>query len=122
MSTFITYRSINTSQLAYELGQTFGGIHTLRVVGPEPNGKTLVDAPNTNQADLESAIASHVANPSWVHPNPPPLSDAELQDAEVPVQLTQLRNKARAVYAGTDTFTAAQSQKILAALVLRATR
>lgn len=47
---------------------------------------------------------------------------ASAERTEVDTKLSAVRAKAEAVKAGTDTFTAAQMQKILAHLVLRSTR
>jgi hypothetical protein len=52
----------------------------------------------------------------------PPPSPEEVEAEAADTQLDQIRAKAQAVFNGTDTFTAAQMQKLVAAMVLRMTR
>lgn len=91
---------IRLDQLAQELGsdQVFGS--------GSPISEVEAEVP---QATLEAAIGSHVADDLFGEPQ-------ESRD------LTALRIKAQAVFAGTDTFTAPQIQKAVAGLILKATR
>jgi hypothetical protein len=57
------------------------------------------------QQQLATAVANHVADPTF---NQPPEQQS----------LASLRSKAQAVLAGTDSFTTAQVQKLLAAVVV----
>ena len=102
-----TTNPINLSQLAAELG-------TDKLFGPDNDtlvsttSKTI-QAEGVTQAQLEAGLAAHVADPDFGKP-------AEDQE------FSRLRAKAQDVFNGTDTFSAAQIQKIVAGLVLRATR
>lgn len=61
------------------------------------------------QEELDAIVASYTYDPDF-------------GKTEEEREFSRLRAKAQAVFNGTDTFTAAQVQKILAGLVLRATR
>lgn len=93
-------KPIRLEQLATELGtdQVFGSGDPIEMVEAE-----------VPQATLEAAIASHVRDDLFGEPQ-------EGRD------LAALRVKAQAVFAGTDTFTPAQVQRIVAGLILKATR
>lgn len=90
-------KQINLAQLAAELGVSLSG-SGLEVV--------VADSQTVTQAQLVAAIAAHVVDPRF----------GMTDEAR---QFFALRVKARAVWAGTDTFTPAQIQKFLAGLVLR---
>lgn len=94
-------KPVNLSQLAQEVGTALTGDDT-QIVVADP------DATITTEA-LSSAVAAHTPDPDYGQPD---------EDR----QLRAVRAKALAVKAGTDTFTAAQTQKILAHLILRSTR
>lgn len=89
-------KPIRLEQLAAELGtdQVF-------------SDGTSIEA-EVSQDVLEAAVGAHIADDFYGQP--------EQRD------LAALRLKAQAVQAGTDTFTAAQIQKVVATLVLKATR
>lgn len=110
MPEVVTSKTLNVSQLAAELG----GV-PLRAVGPDDDGNTLVAVQGGTKAALDAAVDGHTAAPAWVDPGyvPPP-------DTATPIDA--VRARAQEVLAGTGTFTAAQMQKILAALVLRTSR
>lgn len=111
-----TSKPINPSQLCVELGRI-----PLRVIGPAADGTTIVRTDSIGVTALRNGVASHTADPNWTDPNPspaPPPTDQERAGTE----LQAVRAKAKAVLDGTDTFTAAQVQKLVAALVLRLTR
>lgn len=93
-------KPIRLEQLAQELGtdQVFGSGNPISEVEAE-----------VPQATLEAAIAAHVRDDLFGEPQ-------EARD------LTALRVKAQAVFAGTDTFTPAQIQRIVAGLILKTTR
>jgi hypothetical protein len=93
----VTTKPIRLEQLAAELGTD--------QVFTDEGGVILAEVP---QQVLETAIAAHVADEFYGEP--------EQRD------LAALRLKAQAVQAGTDTFTATQIQKVVATLVLKATR
>lgn len=82
---------VNASQLANELGGA-----SLRVIGPDPDGVTVIRVVDEDggvpvqQAALESAVANHDANPDWTDPNPPAPTQAQLDAA----RLDELRTKA----------------------------
>lgn len=97
-------KPVNLAQLAAELGtdQVFGDDYT-----PDEQPRTILA--ETTQPALEAAVAVHVADELYGQPQ-------ENRDMSV------IRTKAQAVFNETDTFTAAQIQKLVAALVLRATR
>ena len=63
----------------------------------------------SNRAAIQGAINSYAHNPNHAVPT---------ED----IDLSALRTKAQAVFNQTDTFTAGQIQRLVAALVLRATR
>lgn len=117
MARVSTSKTINPSQLGVELGRV-----ALRV------GDGYVDAPTVDEAALQAGIDAHVADPDWVDPNPPPPSADQLRQADADSGISNLattagiRAKCKAVLAGTDTFTAAQRDRALAALVLLAIR
>lgn len=94
-------KPVDLAQLAAEVGAALSASDTEVVVAD-------LDATVTAQA-LSAALAAHTPQPDYG------LSDEDRQ-------LLAVRAKARAVAAGTDTLTAAQVQKIVAHLVLRATR
>lgn len=94
-------KAINLAQLDAELGNVGLCASATEVVAAERASVT--------KTQLELAVAAHVPNPDFGKPP---------ED----VEMSKVRVKAQAVAAGTDTFTAAQVQKILANLVLRATR
>ena len=121
MTELTTTKPINISQLSFEMGRV-----PLRCVGPDADGayKLRFDEPIT-EAAAAAAVEAHSANPSWTDPNPPPPTKSELraQDAVLAQEEAErVRAKAKAVFDGTDTFTNAQIQKIVAGLVLRAAR
>ena len=79
-------------------------------------GEITVHAPDRVQASsIEAAVRAHSGTPL-------PLTVEEQADSDAGTQLLGARAKAREVAAGNGTFTAAQVQKILAHLILRATR
>lgn len=92
-----TTKEIRPDQLAVEVGTD---IFT---------SEGIVQAEGVTQQQLEDAVAAHTSDPDWGKP-------AEDKNLEA------IRAKAQAVFDGSDTFTAAQLQKIAAAIVLRATR
>lgn len=74
MSELITSKTINASQLCYELNGA-----PLNLVGPEEDGTTSITSSITQSA-LDAAVASHIANPNWIDPNyvpPAPPTAAE---------------------------------------------
>lgn len=119
MAELTTTKALNISQLCVEIGRK-----ALRVLGPDDDGTYVVkfDEADLSEADMQVALDAHVADPNWTDPNPPPLSAEDQGAKDTATQLEQIRTKAKAVFAGTDTFTTAQVQKILAGLVLRQTR
>lgn len=86
---------IDVSQLRDEV---IAAVGTPSVVSRTPDTITLTFPDDIDWTLLEGVIGSH-------------------QPDEI-AQLAQLVEKARAVWVGTDTFTAAQAQKIMAGLVL----
>lgn len=92
-------KPIRLEQLAEELGtnQVFGSGSPIDAVEAE-----------VPLATLEAAVAAHVPDDLFGEPQ-------EHRD------LTALRIKAQAVFAGADTFTAPQIQKAVAGLILKAT-
>lgn len=106
-----TQKEINPSQLCVEIGR-----HPLRHVAGRYVASDAVD-----EATLAAAVEAHVADPDWTDPDPAPAPEPT-DEEKAAVDLSAVRAKAKAVFAGTDTFTAAQVQKLVAALVLRATR
>lgn len=94
-----TGKAVNLAQLAAEAGGPLAASSTEIV---------SVDGTLTVQV-LQAAYDAHVADPNYGLP---------AEDTAA----TGLRAKAQAVFNGTDTFTAAQLQRLVAALVLRATR
>lgn len=119
MSTITTTRKVNPGQLSYEVGR-----YPTRVRGPYEDGTTVVTVDGVGEANLVSAVEAHAPMENWTDPDyvAPPPTEAEVEDTQTRDQMLAIRTKAKAVFAGTDTFTAAQLQKIAAALVLRATR
>lgn len=114
MAEVTTSRSLNGSQLCAELGRV-----ALRIVGPDAAGATTVKTDAVTQSQLQNAIDSHVADSSWRDPNPPPPTPDQEQNEAIRL----LRERALEVWSDpTQSFTARQVQRILAALVLRATR
>lgn len=83
-----------------------------------PPGHNAVADPE-GMAQIGGTYANGVFSPA---PPPPPESAEAVATKDADAQMLTLRTKARAVYDGTDTFTNAQVQKILAGLVLRETR
>lgn len=71
--------------------------------------KEKVIVHGTPPANAQDIINAYVYDPAWGKPT---------ED----VEMSKVRAKAQAVAAGTDTFTAAQMQKAVAHLILRATR
>jgi hypothetical protein len=96
----ITTKRLNLAQLGSELG---GVGLACRGGDPASTDSKEVEA-DVAQADLQSAIDAHVYDGFWGD-----------DDAR---QLDNLRAKAQAVIAGTDSFTAAQLQQIAARTVL----
>lgn len=111
----LTTKPINPGQLCVEAGRI-----ALRIVTRD--GVSRISTEAISDSELQAFVDAHVADPSWTDPNPPPPSPEEIEDANTRSALLALRAKARDVYAGADTFTAAQVQRILAGLVLRETR
>lgn len=79
------------------------------------SGADLVITGTDDRAAAASVVSAHDGQPL-------PLDPEAQADVDAATQLASIRAKAKQVAAGTDTFTAAQVQKILAHLVLRATR
>lgn len=103
-----------TTQKRIGLGQLGSELGTDKLFGPDPEtllstrAKEIV-AEDITEAALQTAIDAHAYNADWGRP-------AEDRD------LSAIRTKAQAVFNGTDTFTAAQMQKLVAGIVLRLTR
>lgn len=115
MSELTTDKPINPSQLGTELGRV-----ALRCVGPDEDGNTKVRTDAVTQAQLQTAVDAHVADPTWTDPNPPsPTPEQQRDDA---IQLLRARALQVAQDPTTAQFTAVQMQRILAHYVLRATR
>lgn len=103
-----TTKQINQAQLRDEIAAA------LRISAPYVDRlatrlKVLGMVSEDQRATIEQAVADHVPDPDYGR-------------TEEERNFTAIREKAKAVFAGTDTFTAAQVQKLLAALVLRETR
>lgn len=98
---------LNGAQLADELAS--GGVVLASEIAVDGDGRLVIDAPDSDRPVVQTILAAHVPDPEFGRPD---------EDR----QLGVLRAKAREVAAGNGTFTAAQVQKILAHLVLRATR
>lgn len=114
MAEVTTGRATNASQLCVELGRV-----PMRFDGPDEDGNTEIRTGAVTQAQLEAAIESHVADPNWTDPNPPPATQEQVISAD----LQAIRARAIEVFNDpTQSFTSRQSQRLLAALVLRATR
>lgn len=94
-------KTVDLAQLATEVGAPLAASDD-EVVITEEDSTVTTDA-------LSAAISAHTPDPEYGQPD---------EDR----QLRVLRTKARDVAAGNGTFTTAQVQKILAHLVLRATR
>ena len=94
-------KAVRLDQLAAEVGAALCASDT-EVVLSDP-------AATVTSAQLQAAVQAHSADPDYGVPD---------EDR----QLRALRTKAREVAAGTGTCTAAQTQKILAHLILRSTR
>lgn len=93
VSAVITDKDVNLAQLAAELGTNQVWIDGHRILAA------------VGRAQLEAAVAAHVADPLFGAPDEERL-------------LGTLETKMRAVWTGTDTFTAAQVQRLLAGLGL----
>lgn len=87
--------------------------HLAALMGLQPGDvdihKDKVIVHVTPPANAQAVIDTYVYDPAWGKPT---------ED----VEMSKVREKAKAVAAGTDTFTAAQMQKAVAHLILRATR
>ena len=94
-------KQINLAQLGQEVGAALCSSDS-EIVVADPTSKVT-------QAQLAAALLAHTADPTFG------------QD-EQSRQFAGLRAKAAAVWAGTDTFTAAQLQKIVAGLVAKAAK
>lgn len=92
---------VNLAQLAAEVGAALSASDTEIVVADLRAG--------VSEAAVRAALAAHVADPDF-------------GIAPEDKQARAARAKALQVFAGTATFTPAEVQKILAAVVLRATR
>lgn len=107
MSAFEVSGTVNVDQLADEIKAAHGWPAAPGLIR---DGNTLqVLRDDADAVKVRKALASHVPNPDFGRP---------VEDAA----LGALRAKALQVIAGDGTFTAAQTQKILASIVLRATR
>lgn len=106
MAEITTTKQVNASQLCVELGRI-----AVRVRHADPV-RIWAD---TDEASLMAAVEAHEADPNWSDPNPPPPTETERAN----VELAKLRSKCQAVFAGSDSFSASQAQKLIAALVLR---
>lgn len=94
-------KQVNLAQLTAEVGSGLVASDS-EVVVADADSQVTAEA-------LATALAAHTPDP-------------EYGQADEDRQLRALRTKAREVAAGNGTFTAAQVQKILAHLVLRASR
>lgn len=94
-------KAIDLAQLAAEVNAALTASDA-EVVVTDPDSAVTASA-------LSAAIEAHIPDPDFGRPD---------EDR----QLRALRAKAKEVAAGTGTFTAAQTQKILAHLILRSTR
>jgi hypothetical protein len=103
MATYQTTKQISPKKLADELGVPV----TIRGTSPDEIGSKTVEAETTVGA-LGTAVTNHVY-------------DDEYELSEKDRQIRRVRALAQDVLAGTDTFTNAQIQKLVAALVLRET-
>lgn len=110
MSEVTTRKRINISTFHAHAGITRS---TIEGVADSTTTKTI-STEDISQAALQAAVDSYV----YSEPAPEPLSDA--QKAETDMQA--VRAKALAVFNGTDTFSPAQMQKLVAGIVLRLTR
>jgi hypothetical protein len=97
VSAVTTDKDIDAAQLAAELGTDQVWI----------DGRRILAA--VDRATLEAAVAAHVVDPYFGEP-------------DEQRQLGALETKMRAVWAGTETFTPAQVQRLLAGLGLLALR
>lgn len=95
-------QKVNLAQLAAECGSSLSSTDGVSIQTSDP-------ASTLTNATLAVAIAAHVVDPAFG------------QDDQQR-QVIALRVKALAVWAGTDTFTAVQVQRVLAVIVLRGTR
>lgn len=104
--------------LTFPLPNPFNGSSLAEALGVTPldlfvKGDELgVNLPESERDRVAAAVAAHTGEPTA----------EEQADRDERDQLDALRAKARAVWRGEDTFTVAQVQKILAGLVLRATK
>lgn len=69
MSTVTTTRPINQRQLSDEIVALYGGQpKPMRLVGPDPEGSTVVTVNGVGEANLTAAIEAHVADPGYTDP------------------------------------------------------
>lgn len=71
MAEVVANKDINTMQLQYELSQITGYRSSHRSVAPEarPTNDWLITVDDVDQADLQTAVDNHVADPNWVNPD-----------------------------------------------------
>lgn len=111
MLSFQKPQPLNGEKLIEEL--TTAGFSVHPIFGLVVSGDALeIDLPDAVRPAIEGIVAAHTGA----------FTAEQAQQADERDQLAALRNKAKNVWAGTDSFTVAQRDKILAGLVLRATR
>lgn len=112
MLTFPVPAAINGDALTKQLADAGFPGAAVSVAGDELQ---IVGPQDGDRAAVEAVVSAHDGQPL-------PLSPERQADEDARAQLAAIRSKAKEVAAGTGTFTAAQIQKILAHLILRATR
>lgn len=86
MAEALTTKTINPAQLSFEMGKV-----PLRCVGSYqgdpryPDGSTKVTTDEITQAQLDTAVAAHIANPAWTDPTPQPLTQDDIDRARLAV-------------------------------------
>lgn len=120
MGTATTTKPVNAGQLSVELGRV-----AIQVRDGDP---LTVRCPAVDDATLAAALDAHAADPNWTDPNPPPPTPAQIREDDAHEAIDRLaalpnvRTKLRAVVRGDDTLTAAQLQRVAAAVALDAIR